>query len=276
MTATGSQNVLRWLVDPPADGVTNMARDEAVLTCVSRGTSPTTLRFYRWDPPTISLGYFQQFADFAALPLPAGRLPVVRRTTGGGAILHDRELTYSLTLPVGHPLLRVHPTTLESHRRDADSTRDSGRTASSVGPNALYNHVHEAVAALLARHGIVVTKEPAGRGGCSHGGPFFCFERHCCFDLMAGGRKIMGSAQRRTPQAILQHGSLILARRFDQQRCAAVSDLGALDVNDHLRELAEAIAGQALGEPSQYTPEELALAEQLRAKYADAAWTKRR
>lgn len=252
MTATGSQNVLRWLVDSPADGVTNMARDETVLTCVGRGTSPATLRFYRWDPPTISLGYFQQFADFAALPLPAGSLPVVRRTTGGGAILHDRELTYSLTLPVGHPLLRPG------------------------GPNTPYNHVHEAVAALLARHGIVVTKGPTGRGGCSHGGPFFCFERHCCFDLMAGGLKIMGSAQRRTMQAILQHGSLILARRFDQQRCAAVSDLGALDVNDHLRELAEAIAGQALGEPGRYTPEELALAEQLRAKYADAAWTKRR
>ncbi len=252
MTATGSQDVLRWLVDPPADGVTNMARDEAVLACVGRGSSPATLRFYRWEQPTISLGYFQQYADFAALPPPAGRLPVVRRTTGGGAILHDLELTYSLTLPAGHPLLRPG------------------------GPNALYNHVHEAVTALLARHDILVTRGPAGRGGCSHGGPFFCFERHCCFDLMAGDRKIMGSAQRRTAHAILQHGSLILARRFDQQVCAAVGDLGPLDVNDHLRELAEAIAGEALGEPGRYTSEELVAIGELRGKYADPLWTRRR
>ncbi|HSW47195.1 MAG TPA: lipoate--protein ligase [Phycisphaerae bacterium] len=243
---------VRWLIDPPADGPTNMARDEAILTCVGSGGSPPTLRFYRWEPPTISLGYFQEYCDFAALPPPAGALPVVRRITGGGAILHDRELTYSLTVPVGHALMRA------------------------AGPNALYDLVHNAVAALLASRGITVRKGPAGRGGCSHGGPFFCFERHSCFDLLAGECKLMGSAQRRAAGAVLQHGSLILEKRFEQQICAAIADLAGLDIDAHLRELAESVFGISVGDPGAYIPEERRLAEQLRDKYADSAWTRRR
>ena len=95
---------MRLLIDEPADGVTNMARDEALLDWVGRGAAPPTLRFYRWEPPTISLGYFQAYSEFEKLPPPAGELAVVRRTTGGGAILHDREWTYSLALPASHPL----------------------------------------------------------------------------------------------------------------------------------------------------------------------------
>jgi lipoate-protein ligase A len=253
MNTSGSMNnTLRWLIDPPLDGPTNMARDEAILTCVGAATAPPTLRFYRWHPATISLGYFQAYADYAALQPPAGTLPVVRRTTGGGAILHDRELTYSLILPIGHPLLR------------------------SGGPNTLYDHVHGAVAALLARHGINVGKGPVGGRGCSHGGPFFCFERHSCFDLLAGDRKIMGSAQRRTTQAVLQHGSLIIDRRFDQQICASVADLGVFDIDAHLRELAEMILVQPVGEAGSYTPDEMKMTGQLRDKYAGDAWTCRR
>ena len=229
-----------------------MARDEAILTLVGEGTSPPTLRFYCWEPTTISLGCFQQYADYAALPPPAGSLAVVRRLTGGGAILHDRELTYSLTLPAGHPLLKA------------------------AGPNGLYDHVHAAFALLPAGHGIVVGKGPPGKGGCSHAGPFFCFERHSCFDLLADGRKIMGSAQRRTTQAILQHGSLILERRFDQQICAAVSELNSFDIDPQLAALADAILGSPVGPPGALTQDELNLTTQLRAKYADAAWTRKR
>src|SRR5580765_2945407 len=87
----------RLFIDDPLDAVTNMARDESLLESVGRGESPPTLRLYQWSPAAISLGYFQDYAEFEALPAPAGTLAVVRRQTGGGAILHDLELTYSLT-----------------------------------------------------------------------------------------------------------------------------------------------------------------------------------
>lgn len=242
---------MRWLVDPPAHGVTNMAHDEAILRAVERSDAPPTLRFYAWSPATISLGYFQPYADYEALPPPAGDLAVVRRQTGGGAILHDLELTYSLTLRLDHPLL------------------------GQAGPTGLYDHVHDVFAELLSSHGVPVTRGPARPSGCSHRGPFFCFERHSRFDLLADGRKIMGSAQRRTRAAILQHGSLILDSRFDQQVCATVAAHTGLDVRTCSTELAKAIGGCGI-ELGELTREEAELASQLRTKYADPAWTKRR
>src|SRR5437870_140838 len=103
---------LRLLTDAPMDGPDNMARDEALLTLVGRREAPPTLRFYAWQPATISLGYFQEFDQYSSLASPAGGLAVVRRTTGGGAILHDLELTYSLTVPAGHDWLMPGPNRL--------------------------------------------------------------------------------------------------------------------------------------------------------------------
>ena len=96
-----------------------MARDEALMLRVGRSESPPTLRLYQWDPPTISLGYFQRYADYESLPPPGGLLPVVRRLTGGGAILHDLELTYSLALPINHPLVCDGPNRLYELTHDA-------------------------------------------------------------------------------------------------------------------------------------------------------------
>ncbi len=242
----------RIIHDPSLDGPTNMARDEAMLTLVGRGESPPTLRFYRWDPPTISLGYFQEYADYIALPAPAGDLAVVRRQTGGGAILHDMELTYAIALPLSHPLIA------------------NGRC------NLLYEHVHTAFAGVLAQQAVPITRGPAGAGGCSHRGPFFCFERHSCFDLLAGGRKLMGSAQRRTNHAVLQHGSLVLDCRFDQWTCATVRQYAPeFDIQDRLGEMARAIAGES-AQAGEWTPYELKLAGDLRGKYAGDDWTRKR
>ncbi len=247
-----SKAPLRWIIDGSADGPDNMARDEAILQVVSRGHAPPTLRFYQWSPPTISLGYFQLYADYAALAPPAGQLPVVRRLTGGGAILHDLELTCSLTLPLDHPL-------------------NSG-----CGPGGLYDLVHDAFADLLAESGVEVTRAASESGGASHRGPFFCFDRHSRYDLLLDGRKLMGSAQRRTRSAVLQHGSLILDSRFEQQRCACLARHTSVDVGAWPPRLAERISGHPAGEPSAYTPEELRCADQLRAKYEDPAWTRKR
>jgi lipoate-protein ligase A len=246
------QATLRWIVDAPADGPANMARDEAILQAVSNGQAPPTLRFYRWSPPTISLGYFQRYSDYTALAPPAGQLPVVRRLTGGGAILHDLELTYSLTLPLDHPL---------NH---------------GCGPGGLYDVVHIAFAGLLAESGIQVARGATDPAGASHRGPFFCFERHGRHDLLLDGRKLMGSAQRRTRSAVLQHGSLILDSRFEQQRCACLARHTSVNVDTWLPGLVERISGHPASELSPYTDEELRSADRLRARYEDPAWTRKR
>src|SRR5262245_37666196 len=145
---------LRLLVDDPLDGPENMARDEALLGVIGSGQSPPTLRFYAWQPPTISLGYFQDFAEFRALSAPAGELAVVRRTTGGGAILHDLELTYSLVIRIEHPWLER-------------------------GPANLYERMHKAIvravggSARLA--GCGADQSGIACGESAQRGPFFCF-----------------------------------------------------------------------------------------------------
>src|SRR5687767_13677741 len=88
---------LRLLIDPPASGAWNMAVDEALLASAAAGVA--TLRFYTWSQPTLSLGYFQH-AHQRDAHAASRSCPLVRRASGGGAILHDRELTYSLAVPL--------------------------------------------------------------------------------------------------------------------------------------------------------------------------------
>ena len=229
-----------------------MARDEALMTRVGTSQSIPTLRLYQWDPPTISLGYFQHYADYESLPPPAGELPVVRRLTGGGAILHDLELTYSLSLPVGHPLL-------------AD------------GPGRLYELAHDAVIETLASLGLT-----AGRSGTSDDsgaakGPFFCFQRRHCYDILLGADKIAGSAQRRTRTAVLQHGSIVLANRFAQHPSAVVErpfDESIRGVRSAMVEAFARMTGVPC-EPGGWSDEEFTAAAALRDKYAGELWTQR-
>jgi lipoate-protein ligase A len=244
---------LRLLADGASDGPTNMARDEALMLQVGKGQSPPTLRLYQWAPPTISLGYFQHYSDYQSLPPPAGGLTVVRRLTGGGAILHDLELTYSLALATGHRLL-------------------------AGGPNRLYERMHDAVAAALATLNV-----PSRRCGVSDDsgaarGPFFCFARRHCYDLLLGEEKLAGSAQRRTRDALLQHGSIVLDCRFSQQNTARLSLPFARALEALRREL-PAQVGQVCEVqvlPGTWSPVELACAAALIEKYAAAAWTRRR
>lgn len=243
---------MRLIIDSPLPGPSNMARDEALLTLVGRGQSPPTLRLYQWDPPTISLGYFQRYADYASLPSPAGDLAVVRRLTGGGAILHDQELTYSITIPIDHPLV-------------------------AGGPNRLYELAHDALIDALAIDGV-----PASRGCRSDGsgaarGPFFCFERRHCLDVLIGPDKLAGSAQRRTKTAILQHGSIILARRYKQQPAAALTNSIATNATDLGERLAKSLSSRAqltLTEQP-WSADELDMAESLTPQYAGPDWTRR-
>lgn len=197
---------LHVLIDPALDGATNMARDEHLLH-TSRYV-PAALRIYGWSPPTISLGYFQRYADIGALPADVRDLAVVRRPTGGGAILHDREITYCLVVSDSLPIARAAPV-------------------------SLYRLAHERWRRVLHADGISTELAadhlplPTPRSG-----PFFCFEKPGRTDLLLGDGKLLGSAQRRIPGRVLQHGSLLLEQRFlshpgtpaqasDQQRIAA-------------------------------------------------------
>src|SRR5438046_652255 len=95
-------NALQLIVDPPSAGAWNMGIDEMLMErAAEQGIG--TLRFYEWSPATLSLGYFQNAADRAA-HVASREAVLVRRSSGGGAILHDRELTYSISLPTAHPL----------------------------------------------------------------------------------------------------------------------------------------------------------------------------
>lgn len=240
-----------------------MARDEALLQAVGDGAQPPTLRLYAWSPPTISLGYFQPYAEYDALPPPAGTLAVVRRATGGGAILHDAELTYSLALPIDHPW--------------------AGRS-----PNDLYERVHRAIIAAVGGQARLF-RDAAGANvkqqccDAARRGPFFCFARRHGMDVVvpdstqpSGWSKLAGSAQRRTARGVLQHGSLILERRFAQQPCAAWSALGGpADFSAAACAIFRAITGsQPATDGRTGWPERLIPSVAIHAeKYAANEWT---
>jgi lipoate-protein ligase A len=250
----------RLLIDPPRGGPANMARDDALLQgCAPH--SPVTLRLYSWQPATISLGYFQDFEEYKRLDSPAGDLPVVRRTTGGGAILHDLELTYSIVIPIRHPTV---------HSR----------------PNDLYTLMHQAVIRAIG-HGA----RPAGKGNESCGassqhGPFFCFARRHPLDVVVddpdgidGDSKIAGSAQRRTATGILQHGSIIIGSRFAQHPVATWKSLGGPDNPTDAGQALIPHISAALGltfENDEWTSQELSAAATIEKIYAGNRWTQER
>lgn len=191
-----------------------MAVDEVLLgTAVSDGLA--TFRWYRWSEPTVSLGYFQNAAVMAADPSLAD-LPQVRRMTGGGAILHDREWTYSFAVPARQELFRH--------------------------PEEAYDLVHAAILAVLNRFGC--RAEPRGETVLQTHEPVLCFSRRDAHDVVWNGYKILGSAQRRRKGALLQHGSLLLEASERTPRHRGLYDLGfqeKLSLDD-LRQAPESLA----------------------------------
>lgn len=178
---------MRLIVDPPARGTWNMAIDEAILRGAVDLGMPT-LRFYAWSEPTLSLGYFQKYNDRKQHEASADCV-CVRRASGGGAIMHDRELTYSFVAPV-------------RDSRSEETTR-------------WFDRFHETLIKVLAKWQI-----NAHLSGKPHASsqqePFLCFQRRHEVDVIVDDNKICGSAQRRHQVAVLQHGSVIL----QQSPCA--------------------------------------------------------
>ncbi len=237
--------------DPPLDGPTNMARDEHLLH--GPRWSPAALRIYGWSPPTLSLGCFQRFDEIGGLADDVQQWAVVRRPTGGGAILHDREVTYCLTLDAAHPL---------------------GRAA----PAELYRVVHSIWQRILAASGLVTELAPDHFPLPSpRSGPFYCFAKPGRTDLITAAGKVLGSAQRRLPTRIMQHGSLLLAREADHPG----ADLGNPQDERVAGWIDDFIAGLAAELDLQPTPTEwpadaAADIAARRAHYLDPAWTRKR
>jgi lipoate-protein ligase A len=173
----------RLIYDKPLTGAVNMATDEAILQAVAAGDQPPTLRVYAWQPLCLSLGYGQRVRDVDTQQLQQIGYNLVRRPTGGKAILHGDELTYSVALPRDHDL--AEGDVIASYRR-----------------------ISEALITALRLLGLspASEKEPKGTKGT---GPV-CFEVPSHYEITVEGKKLIGSAQVRRKIGILQHGTLPL------------------------------------------------------------------
>ncbi len=260
----------RLLTSDPLDGATNMAVDEALLRSRVLTSGPPTVRFYGWRPPTVSLGYAQPLDGTIDRDRCAALgIGLVRRPTGGSAILHEgpeREVTYSVVAREG----------------DFEGADDVLET---------YRVIGQGLVAGLARLGVAAQLAPLVRGRSEPGGaPAFCFRRTGAYEIAVGGRKLIGSAQRRQRGAFLQHGSVVLDA--DPARIRAVFP-AEVDPTGGMTTLADALGAPpardavvaaltvglevALGvslEPAGLSPDETALADALvRAKYRSDDWT---
>ncbi len=240
-------------VDPPAPGPWNMAVDEALLEAAA-ADGQCILRFYQWQEPTLSLGYFQAYSD-RWQHAPSSGVAVVRRMTGGGAILHDKELTYSVAIPSRHPL--------------------------AIDRLKLYEAVHAGLIATLAQWGIAATicGQPARLSPDRQ--PFLCFERRSPGDVLLGDAKIAGSARRRCRGAVLQHGSILLRQSAAAPELSGLCELTGKSIEPE--ELTHAWLSVLTGQPrSARRPAELSSTAYIRAtalaheKYAAPVWTEHR
>ena len=198
----------RLILDPPAAGAWNMAVDE-VLWDWSGRTGCWCLRMYRWAEPTLSLGYFQTYDERWGHEASRS-CSVVRRISGGGAILHDAEWTYSVAVPLGHLGGVGSQTGL-----DVESVSNIAATHGGCGTVShawLYEAVHGAIVELLAGFGVEASIQAADHSSGPQPSPFLCFQRRSPGDVLVGAVKVAGSAQRRSHSAVLQHGSLLLAQ----------------------------------------------------------------
>ncbi len=174
----------RLLYTGHQDGATNMAIDEAILLGIAEGNAPPTLRFYGWQPPCVSIGYAQSLLAEVDLQACQERgYTWVRRPTGGRAVLHIDELTYSIAAPQSEP--RVAGDILTSYRR-----------------------LSQGLVAGLRRLGCAAVEAEAHPD--SQGSSAACFDAPAHYEVTAAGRKLIGSAQVRRRGVVLQHGALPL------------------------------------------------------------------
>lgn len=265
----------RLICDYPTTGAENMAVDEAILRAVASGAQPPTLRLFAWEPACLSLGYGQKASDIDKAALDGHGWHVVRRITGGRAILHTDELTYSVCLPGDHPLGQGD--VIESYRQ-----------------------ISKALMVALWQLGAQPAADPLTQR-IDHVDPV-CFETPSHYEITVGGRKLVGSAQARKHGGVLQHGTLpltgdiaricdVLVYPDEETRASAKAHVRtrAATLEDVLkREVAWETAATAVADgfrgvfdlelaEETLSAEERATADDLtRATYGHDSWTLRR
>ena len=168
----------------------NMALDEALLDWHSEGEIPPTIRFYGWDPATLSIGYFQNVHKEINLDeVKKHELGFVRRPTGGRGVLHEHELTYSVIVSENHP--KMPPTVTEAYRVISEGILKGFQT---LGLDADFS----------------IPKTAEERNDLKSPRSAVCFDASSWYELVVEGRKVAGSAQTRQKGVILQHGSILL------------------------------------------------------------------
>jgi lipoate-protein ligase A len=276
--------IWRLVTTSPACGAWNMAIDEVILRSIGREEALPTLRLYAWQPPCLSLGYAQPFNDVDITSLTDYGWDLVRRPTGGRAILHTDELTYAVIAPENEP--RLAGGVLESYQRLSEAILLALRV---LGIEA-QARVKPSPAPTQPS---VLTEE-------TNQNPV-CFEVPSNYEITVNGKKLVGSAQARKKEGVLQHGSLllggdlsrisrVLAFKDEQARASAATRLldRATTAETILKrkvtweEAALAIVEGFKGKlnikfkQSNLSSNELALADELlHSKYAAPLWTKR-
>ena len=264
----------RLILSDPAAGATNMATDEAIVRAVSASLVPPTLRLYAWDPPCLSLGRAQAGDELDRAACARDGVHVVRRPTGGRAILHTDELTYSVVAPLDDP--RLSGGIISSYRRLSRALLDALQR---VGINA------ESRATGHESRKIPHTSRDANP---------VCFEVPSHYELTAAdGRKLVGSAQMRTSDAVLQHGTIPLVGDIarichylkdppapDRVRARAATLESALGWPVAWKQVAKAMVAGFTSvlnltlDEAGLTPKEQDWRDQIRAdKYGSDAWT---
>lgn len=255
----------RLISEPAQSAALNMAIDEAIAIAFSEGKAPETLRLYRWEKPSFSIGSFQKLAANWITALEAQDIDIVRRMTGGRGLLHDHELTYSVVSSTAQPLF-------------------------SKGIQGAFQSIAQGLLAGLRQIGVEATLHTATRKPHPERKNPLCFDAVSCYEITAQGKKLIGSAQRRWKNHFLQHGSLIIKQskalqdepghfptRMISKNQITLAELMNTPLSPET--LAHAIKTgfeNALSlnlEPGELSPYEKTLVQQcLQEKYAQRAW----
>ncbi|NOY79129.1 MAG: lipoate--protein ligase family protein [Calditrichaeota bacterium] len=202
----------RLLVQPNRPGDWHMAADSVIAAAIGQGKVPSTVRLYTWLPDTISLGYHQSEEEINLEACRRDGVAVVRRPTGGRAIYHRDEITYAALFP--------------STSRLYDSRLLT-----------CYANVSRVLKTALERFSIRLDPFEAVSSSAAYAGSPVCFARALSYELTIGGRKMVGSAQRRWPDRVLQHGSILLGE--SHQKLADYLNLPAEKRAEEKRNLLE-------------------------------------